>query len=61
MIKYLLARLKEPSTWRGLILVATACGIGLAPAQMEAITFVGLLVTGGLGATTPDTNPGDKK
>lgn len=51
---YLLARLREPSTWRGLVLIATACGAALSPEQQEAIVTVGLLVAGLLGALLPD-------
>lgn len=49
---YLLARLQEASTWRGLVLVATACGAILSTDQQEAIVTVGLLITGLLGALT---------
>ena len=52
--QYLLDRLKEPSTWRGLVLVVTSCGIALRPEQIEAINFIGLFVAGFLGAATRD-------
>ena len=52
--EYLVARLKEPSTWPGLTLCMTALGIGLKPDQVEAITFLGLFVAGMIGAATPD-------
>lgn len=51
---YLLARLQEPSTWRGLMLVATACGMGLTPEQAEAIAAGGLFAAGLVGAVFPD-------
>lgn len=54
MNQYLLERIKEPSTWRGLILMLTSCGIVLNPEQVEAITFAGLFVAGLLGAATKD-------
>ena len=53
--QYLLDRMKEPSTWRGLILVVTSFGIKLSPDQIEAITFTGLLLAGFLGAALPDS------
>jgi len=56
MKQYVVARLKEASTWTGLALVLTACGVAIAPAQIEAISFVGLFVAGLLGAVTPDGN-----
>ena len=51
---YVIARLQEASTWRGLVLVATAFGAALSPEQQEAIVTVGLLVAGLLGALLPD-------
>lgn len=54
VIAYVMARLQEASTWRGIVLVATACGAALSPEQQEAIVTVGLLVAGLLGALLPD-------
>ncbi len=54
MMAYLLARLQEPSTWRGLVLIATAAGAVLSPDQQEAVIAGGLLVAGLLGAALPD-------
>jgi hypothetical protein len=45
-MNYLLDRLKENSTWRGLIMVATAVGLKLDPSQSEAIIAAGLAVVG---------------
>jgi hypothetical protein len=52
--KYIKARLKEPSTWRGVILLLTAVGVPIAPAMGEAIIAVGLALAGGVGVVTPD-------
>ncbi len=54
MRDYLIARLQEPSTWRGLVLIATACGAALSPDQQEAIVTSGLLVAGLIGAAFQD-------
>lgn len=54
MKDYILARAKEPSTWRGLILVLTAAGVPIAPAMAESIISVGLAIAGLIGAVTPD-------
>lgn len=51
---YFLARLKEPSTWRGLVLVATAFGINMEPDQSYAIVSLGLALAGGTALVTPD-------
>lgn len=54
MPKYLYERLKEPSTWRGVIMLVTAIGIPLAPAQAESIVSIGLASVGAIGAFVPD-------
>ena len=45
-LNWLLARLQEQSTWRGIILLLTSLGIYLKPEQVAAITTVGLAVVG---------------
>ena len=54
MKQYILDRLKEPSTWRGIALCITAAGVALKPDQIDAIVFIGLFISGGIGAVTPD-------
>ena len=54
MKNYIKERLKEPSTWRGIILLLTAAGVPIAPAMGEAIICVGLALAGGVGIVTPD-------
>lgn len=54
MKEYLIARLKEASTWRGLILIGTSLGISLTPEQMEAVVVAGLALAGAAGAFFPD-------
>jgi hypothetical protein len=53
-MNYLLERLKEPSTWRGFILIATSFGLVLSPEKQEAILFLGLFCSGFIGVTTKD-------
>ncbi|MFO0906759.1 MAG: hypothetical protein U0835_00055 [Isosphaeraceae bacterium] len=43
---WLLARLSEPSSWRGLIALATAGGITIAPEEQNAIIAAGMAVIG---------------
>lgn len=54
MKDYLLERLREPSTWRGIIMLLTAVGVPVAPAMADAIISVGLAVAGLIGVATPD-------
>ena len=43
---YILDRLSENSTWRGLILVGTAVGLKVDPEHQEAIVAAGLSLVG---------------
>lgn len=51
---WVIERLKERSTWRGIVLVCTAMGATLSPEQGEAVMVAGLGLTGLLGAFTKD-------
>ncbi len=55
MKSYLINRAKEPSTWRGIVLLLTAVGVPVAPAMSEAIVSVGLAVAGLIGVVTADS------
>jgi hypothetical protein len=46
ILNIILERLSENSTWRGLILVATALGIKLDPELQETILAAGLALVG---------------
>lgn len=46
ILNIVVERLKENSTWRGLILVATALGLRLDPALQEQIIVTGLSLVG---------------
>ena len=54
MKTYMLERMREPSTWRGLTLLLTALGVPLAPGVADAIIALGLGVAGLIGAVMPD-------
>lgn len=45
---YLLDRLAENSTWRGIVLVVTAVGLKLEPDHQEAIVAAGLGLVGAI-------------
>ena len=51
---YLLDRLREPSTWRGIVALLTAFGVALSPDQTAAIVAAGLGLAGAIGALAPD-------
>jgi hypothetical protein len=46
LLNTLLGKLAENSTWRGLILLATALGVRLDPEQANAIIAAGLAIVG---------------
>ena len=54
MKEYVLARLSEASTWRGLIMLATAAGVVFSAEQAEAVIAAGLALAGLVGAFSPD-------
>lgn len=45
-MNYLIDRLKEPSTWRGILAMMTAVGVKLHPELQEAIISAGLALIG---------------
>lgn len=54
IINFLLERLQEPSTWRGLIWLITAFGFALDPDQREAIVTTGMSLVGLIGVFTSE-------
>lgn len=52
MPQYLKDRLREPSTWRGFILILTAIGVPIAPELADAIVTAGLGVAGLVGVVS---------
>ena len=53
-LNYIAARLREPSTWRGLMLILTAFGVHINPEMQNAITTIGLGAAGSIGVLIPD-------
>ena len=51
---YIIARLKEASTWRAIIVLLVACGIPIAPVLADRIIAIGLAVVGLIGIFMPD-------
>ena len=54
LVKFLLDRLKEPSTWGGLTTVLTGLGVYLSPEQAAAIVTLGVAVGGALMVFMPE-------
>jgi hypothetical protein len=58
---YILARLTESSTWRGIILVLAAVGVQLEPARAEEIIAGGMALAGLIAVLFPDrAQPADQ-
>lgn len=53
-MQYFIERLKEASTWRGIILVLTSVGIGVSPDLIAPIVSVGTGLAGVVGVFTAD-------
>ena len=54
MTDYIIERLKEASTWRGIVLVFTSFGLQISPEQSAAIMSLGLGIAGAIGALLPN-------
>jgi len=48
-MRWMLERLQEPSTWRGLVWLLTAAGVAVSPDLAEKIAVAGMAVAGLLG------------
>jgi hypothetical protein len=55
MLEFIVERLKERSTWLGLIAIITAAGLGISPEQGEAIALAGTAIAGAVAVFTADT------
>lgn len=55
VLNYVLARLKEPSTWRGLFLFLAAHGVQLNTEQATLLVSLALTAAGAIGAFLPDS------
>ena len=53
-MKYILDRLKEPSSWRGLVMIATAFGVTVNPDLLTAIVATGTGLAGIIGFAFKD-------
>lgn len=53
-MNWILARLREPSSWRGLVWLLAVFGLSLRPDQAEAIVMAGMALAGLLGVFLSD-------
>ncbi|MBF0284802.1 MAG: hypothetical protein HQL51_10135 [Magnetococcales bacterium] len=53
-LEWLMERLREPSTWRGLVLLITGLGVQISPETSDHLVTTGLAMAGLMGAVTPD-------
>jgi len=53
-VAYLIARMAEPSSWRGAVALATAAGVTLTPELQNAVISAGLGLIGLIGVLTKD-------
>lgn len=57
-MSYLIDRAREASTWRGLVMLATAFGVTLDAAKTEAIIAAGMALAGLIAVLVPDSRKG---
>lgn len=53
-MNYIVDRLKEPSSWRGLVMIGTAFGISLNPELVTNIIAIGTGLAGVIGFVFKD-------
>ena len=58
---YIVNRLREPSTWRGLSVLLSLCGVYFNPEQWQAITGFGAVVIGLIDVLKKDSSSPDSK
>jgi hypothetical protein len=54
-MSYILARLMEASTWRGILFLLTALGVQISPEQTNSIITAAAAVIGAISVFLPDS------
>jgi hypothetical protein len=54
MKEYIIARLAEASTWRGLVYLLTALGVAMDVAKTEALVAAGMAISGAIAVFVAD-------
>jgi hypothetical protein len=57
LVDYTIARLKERSTWMGVISAGTALGFMMTTEQQDAVVAAGVAVAGLIAVVTKDKTP----
>jgi hypothetical protein len=57
LLAFVVARLKERSTWLGLFALLSAAGVMIAPELRDAIIAIAVILAGGTAVVTPDPPP----
>ena len=53
-MNWAIERLKEPTTWRGMVMLLTSAGINISPELSAGIVSLGLAVAGFIGVITKE-------
>lgn len=61
LLRYLLERLQEPSTMRGMVLLAAGLGAKLSEEMKAALIETGMMIAGALAILLPDIILGSDK
>ena len=59
VFRFLLARLGEVSTWKGILLIITGGTAYAAPEIQDAIITIGLAAVGAINVATPEPSTGE--
>lgn len=55
IVKYIVSRMKELSTYQGLLTFLTGFGVVMAPEMWESITMGGVAIFGAISTIFPDS------
>jgi hypothetical protein len=54
LLSFILSRMAEPSTWRGLVMLLTGAGVTVSPELITPIVAIGTSLTGVIGVLAKD-------
>jgi len=56
LLRWIAARLREPTTYHGLTVLLTVIGVSIEPEKMQALIMIGSAVSGVILVLTKETN-----